>query len=220
MVNCPNCRIEVQTEGGLLLQYPAAAPDSLFWTFSAESLEFGWADDFETDQGWVAGGTATTGLFVREDPREVKDSSKNVVQPDDDVTADPGVHAWVTGNGPGPNGSDDVDGGTSTVTSPTVDATDFAALTLSYARWYYAFPSTAPPSDYLRVQWSRDGTTWNTLEERNGGEPSWVTRDLPLPLSAFGPGLQVRFVADDDPLVAIDSARSNSRRILVALTAA
>jgi hypothetical protein len=162
-------------------------------------------DDFESDQGWVAGGTATTGLFVRDDPREVKDAAKNVVQPDDDVTADPGVHAWVTGNGPGPNGSDDVDGGTSTVTSPAFDATDFSALTLSYSRWYYAFPSTAPASDYLRVQWSRDGATWNTVEERNGGDPSWVTREVPLPLSAFGPELQVRFMADDDPAVSIDS---------------
>jgi len=162
-------------------------------------------DDFETDQGWTAAGTAVTGLFVRDDPREVKDSSKNIVQPDDDVTAAPGVNAWVTGNGPGPNSSDDVDEGDSTLTSPVFDATDFESLNLDYSRWYYSFPITIPPSDFMRVEWSRDGTTWNMLEELVSGEPAWTARSIPLPLSAFGPGLQVRFQAEDQAAISLDS---------------
>ena len=98
-----------------------------------------------------------------------------------------------------------MDQGTSTLTSPPLDATNYEALTLSFSRWFYAAPVTNPASDFMQVQWSRNAADWNTLEELTISEASWVSRALPLPLSAFGPGLQVRFVADDQPSVALES---------------
>jgi serine protease AprX len=163
------------------------------------------SDDFEGDQGWTAGGTASIGGFVREDPNEVRDGSNNEVQPEDDVTATPGTHCWVTGNNDTVAGTDDVDGGTSTLTSPILDATDFDSATLDYQRWFYAFPSTAPASDFFRAQWSTDGQNWSNLEELDAGEPSWTAISTPLPASAFAPGLRIRFEVDDQALVAIDS---------------
>ena len=154
-------------------------------------------DDFESDQGWTAGGSATDGTFVREDPREVEDDFNGIAQPDDDVTPDPGTLAWVTGNANGPNGSDDVDDGDAWVQSPVVDGSNLDSLNLSYSRWYYAFPGTIPPSNFMRVQWSVDGVNWSNIEELSGAEPAWTSASMPLPPSAFGPGLRVRFVAEE-----------------------
>jgi serine protease AprX len=163
------------------------------------------ANDFETSQGWTVSGTAPVGGFVREDPDEVRDGSNNLVQPDDDVTASPGTHAWVTGNNDNGAGSDDVDGGTAVITSPIVDATDFDNATLRYWRFFHAFPSTAPPSDFFRAQWSRDGQSWSNLEELDHGEPAWTEINATLPASAFGPDLRVRFEVEDQAFVVIDS---------------
>ena len=60
--------------------------------------------------------TATTGIWVREDP------NGTAFQLEDDHTPDPGVIAWVTGNLPaaGPS-DDDVDAGCSTLQSPVWD---------------------------------------------------------------------------------------------------
>jgi hypothetical protein len=162
-------------------------------------------DDFESDQGWAVSGTATTGIFVREDPDEVLDGDKNPAQPEDDITADPGVNAWITGNDDHKIGDDDVDGGTAILTSPVVDASDFVSATLGYWRWYYAFPATMPSSDRFTSQWSRNGSNWTDIEVRDTSQAEWTEMNFNLPGSAFGPGLRFRFVADDDPTVLLDS---------------
>jgi hypothetical protein len=155
------------------------------------------ADDFETDQGWTVGGTSATGRFVREDPNRITDAQNNVVQPDDDATADPGALAWVTGNDDAFAGDDDVDEGDSTITSPTLDGTDFDEATLAFSHHFYANPSSIPSSDFLRAQWSRDGTTWSDLAVVSLTNSQWTRADVPVPMSAFGPGLRLRFQVDD-----------------------
>ncbi|MBD3867539.1 MAG: S8 family serine peptidase [Acidobacteria bacterium] len=154
-------------------------------------------DDFESDQGWTTGGTATTGHFVRDDPNEVEDDFNGFSQPEDDVTPDPGVAAWVTGNANGPNGSDDVDDGNAWVQSPVVDGTNLDSLNLAYSRYYYAFPGTIPPSNFMRAQWSIDGVAWANLEELSGSDAEWTAVNVPLPPSAYAPGLQIRFWVEE-----------------------
>ncbi len=162
-------------------------------------------DDFESAQGWTVETTAATGAFVREDPTRVQDSGGLDAQPEDDHTADPGRLAWVTGNDGAVAGEDDVDNGATRLTSPAVDATDFSEIVLKFAFWFYAFPSTSPPSDFFRVQWSRDGATWNTVEEISQGASTWRDGELALPSGAFGPDLQVRFEVDDLASILFDS---------------
>ena len=162
-------------------------------------------DDFEADLGWTAGGSSATGTFERADPRFVKDAANNPVQPDDDVTPAPGTLCWVTGNDDRQAGDDDVDAGTSSITSPMLDATNFDSATVRFSRWYYAFPATLPASDFFRAQWSRDGVSWSSLEELVTGEPAWQAVALPLPPSAFGPGLRIRFEAEDQASVPLNS---------------
>src|SRR5262249_31595426 len=82
------------------------------------------------------------------------------VQPEDDRPA-PGTKCFVTGQGTDPLAPDeaDVDGGKTTLTSPTLDLTGKTIPTIGYWRWFY---TSAPGSqDYFTVWLSNDnGATW------------------------------------------------------------
>lgn len=162
-------------------------------------------DDFESNQSWSSGGTSAKGVFVRDDPRGMTNASGGVIQPENDATPDPGRFAFVTGNGDTTAGSDDVDSGTAELTSPTLDATNFSELRIDYQRHFYALPSTTPPTDFFRAEWSRDGASWNLIEELSTTVDEWTPVSATLPPSAFGPGLRVRFVVDDQPIVQLES---------------
>ena len=74
--------------------------------------------DMETAAGWTSAlGTATRGTWVREDPVGVS-ASGELSNPEDDTTPDPGVRCWVTGSGGGGPNDNDVDGGTTFLSSP------------------------------------------------------------------------------------------------------
>jgi hypothetical protein len=59
----------------------------------------------------------------------------------------------------------------------------------------------------MRSQWSLDGVTWFDIEELGGAADTWTSVSRPLPPSAFGPSLRVRFLAEEtggglnDPVV-------------------
>jgi carboxypeptidase T len=107
------------------------------------------ADDFETSPGgWTrSGGTATTGIWERGDP-EPTDSSgpKQLGAPTS------GANDLVTGRLAGSSaGANDIDGGTTSITSPqiTLPAGGSYRLSLSY---YLAHGSNATADDYLQVR--------------------------------------------------------------------
>ena len=84
--------------------------------------------DFEagTNEGWTSGDTgdnATTGLWARGNP------NGTAAQPEDDHTV-PGDLCWFTGQGTvgGAIGGNDVDGGTTSLLSPIIDASSFGVM--------------------------------------------------------------------------------------------
>ena len=98
------------------------------WTVEVIDELIAFEDDAETDQGWmlgVAGDTATTGVWVRVDP------NGTAAQPEDDAS-DPGVNCFVTGQGSvgGSVGENDIDGGFTTLVTPTIDTSDFDVMTV------------------------------------------------------------------------------------------
>jgi glucose/arabinose dehydrogenase len=110
-------------------------------------------DDFETNRGWVrnAGGTdtATTGLFERGDPEQTT-SGTTVLQLG---TTTSGVNCLVTGRlANGSAGANDIDGGTTSIRSPSIALPAGAtSLTLSF-RYYLAHLNNASTADFLRVR--------------------------------------------------------------------
>jgi hypothetical protein len=109
---------------------------------------------------------------------------------------------FVTGQGsPGGSvGANDVDAGTTTLTSPAFDATaqEDGEAYISYWRWYSNDQGSAPGEDSMLVQISSDGSAWAQLESVNENLNAWAHQRFRV-ADFVAPGSQVRlrFVARD-----------------------
>ncbi|MEM6397117.1 MAG: choice-of-anchor B family protein [Bacteroidota bacterium] len=123
-------------------------------TILNRTMNRGYLDGFYGDQGWTSGGDATTGDWVRAIPIETS-SSGSVANPGQDAAGsrDIGSYAYVTGNGGGTVGTDDIDGGTVTLTSPIIDLTLFQSndLVVSYQYWFFNGFGNGAPDDELTI---------------------------------------------------------------------
>ena len=157
--------------------------------------------DFESAAGWSADpGTTSRGAFVREDPIGVfLDGTSTLGNPEDDTTPGAGDTCWVTGNGElnGPKNQDnnDVDDGTTTLTSPVFGAPHILALDLSYDRWYY---DNAGGGDSFFAEITNDGSNWTTVEQLVVSSGGWGNQvaDLLL-LVTPSETMQLRFRVTD-----------------------
>lgn len=183
--------VRATTLGGDDVTFPAT--DSI----SIDAITVAFDDDMETDTGWIigaAGDTATTGIWERADPERTD------AQPENDHTPT-GTECWITEADAGSSvGVNDIDNGATTLTSPTLDATNGSGdAVLSYWRWYSNTAGAAPGFDTLLVQISDDnGGSWSTLEIVDETAGDWVearftVSDFVTPTDQ----VRVRFVASD-----------------------
>ncbi len=152
---------------------------------------------FEAADGWVggqAGDTATSGQWVRVDP------VGTTAQPEDDHSV-PGTLCWITGNGAvgGGAGAADVDGGFTTLVSPSFDMSALVDPSIEYWYWYSNNLGGAPNADIMPVEISADGgATWTLVENISVSTNAWVkatirVADFVVPSAA----VRVRFRAQD-----------------------
>lgn len=113
-------------------------------------LPKGYYDDFFFDFGWTASGTNSTGDWERGVPNGTLNGN-DVCNADVDVTNDFGLECFVTGNGGGNAGDDDVDGGTAILTSPVFDLQGSFDPRINYYRWFYDGGGNGNPNDSLKV---------------------------------------------------------------------
>ncbi len=113
-------------------------------------LEPGYEDDFILDLGWRVDGTATSGTWERGVPIGT-DFNGLTANPGADVEGDLGDQCYVTGNMGETAGFDDVDNGTTVLTSPPADLTTLERPTLSFDYWFYNSGGQSPPDDALTV---------------------------------------------------------------------
>lgn len=211
-LSVPSCGSELdyyltaRSNGGFSISDPANAPNSgAFRTTGGFGRVVAFADDAESDRGWSlfsATDTATAGRWERGDP-EPTSSGGVAVQPGEDTTPGPGVNCFVTGRQAGTGaGSFDVDGGTTTLTSPAFNASGQPNARISYNRWYSNARGQAPRADVFLVEMTNNGTDWVRIEtvgpdgaDVDGG---WVSKTFRiadyLPVSS---SMRVRFIADD-----------------------
>ncbi len=191
--------VEAQTFGGQGGTWPAAGADGPAVSLALDLLA-SVLDDAETDAGWTVGAPdddASTGVWGRMDPERTD------AQPEDDHTAAPGINCWITDGRAGSGiGSYDVDGGTTTLTSPVYDATggiDGPVAVLGYWRWYSNNKGAAPNEDSMPVEVSFDGgSSWNLLENVTDNADAWSYREFVLNEIAEPTGsVRVRFKARD-----------------------
>lgn len=114
-------------------------------------LEEGYYDDFIFDFNWTESGDATTGNWERDVPTGTFYNNL-ASNPGQDVPNDFGEKAYVTGNGGGDAGIDDIDGGTTVLTSPVFDLSSYTEPYISYYRWFFNDGGTGTPNDSLVVE--------------------------------------------------------------------
>lgn len=169
---------------------------------SAQALDIAFAmlDEAESDNGWTVGASgdnATTGIWGRMDPQATG------AQPEDDHTPSPGTDCWITDGRAGSGiGTYDVDNGTTTLTSPVMDATgglDAPIAVLSYWRWYSNDQGGAANEDTMPVDVSFDGgSTWTQLEDVSENANAWVYKEFVLnDFAEPTANVRVRFRARD-----------------------
>ncbi len=156
-------------------------------------------DDLENTSGWTigaAGDAATTGIWELADP---VGTNGGTVQPEDDHTAAPGVLCYVTGASGAGLGTDDVDGGATTLISPVMDLSGVTNPTLRLHRWYSNNAGSNPSSDTFSIDLSEDGGTgWVNLETLTQTRNFWevLSFDLSTYATSFDQ-IRLRFVARD-----------------------
>jgi len=123
---------------------PLDAPIAVYANIAATLFE-SVVDDLETDLGWTAGAsgdTATSGIWTLGDP------NGTIAQPEDDHTPNGGTNCWFTGQASSgaAAGTNDVDGGHTTLVTPLIDLADVAEAVIGYWRWYDNSSGAAPCS--------------------------------------------------------------------------
>ncbi len=181
---------------------PQLAPADFYSAEVFTGVDVLFADDLEANLGWGVGAPdddATTGIWERVDPVGTS------AQPEIDVTDDPGVFAFVTGQGAvgGGLGDNDVDGGKTTLFSPLIDLSSGDAR-ISYYRWDNNTAGAEPGADIFEVDISNDaGGPWSSVEVVGPGGPDnsggWVFHEFLVSDVVAPTGLMLmRFVASDE----------------------
>jgi len=179
---------------------PAGAPFANYSFLVAETETF-YVAEMENDGGWTVGDpqdSATSGIWERDDPNGVYENSTEI-QPEDDHTPAPGTDCWLTGNDPpgSSQGTDDVDGGQTTLKSPVFDLAAYGGVTVDYFRWYTNNTGNSPGQDNWRVQVT-NGDDWVDMENTTLSDRSWLERSFPIgDYVAITSSVQFRFIAED-----------------------
>jgi len=135
------------------------------------ALESGIRDDFILDLGWTVSGNAPRGIWERGEP--VGTLFMGIpINPDSDLLDDIGSQCYVTGNGGGNAGADDVDDGITILTSPLTDMSAMDDPTVAYNLWFINTGGQGPPNDTLEVKLT-DGNTTVTVETVAESMSAW-----------------------------------------------
>jgi hypothetical protein len=184
----PSYRVSVSTgapEDDILPMDLAISTAAGYQAASGYKLKVGshFYDELEAEGAWIIGDPsddASTGIWERVDPIGTTQDGQPCA-PEDDYTAAPGTHCFVTGQGPvgGSAGGADVDGGKTTLISPSFDLGNVSEARVTYFRWYTNNLGNNPNEDEWVVQVSANGgTSWVDLERTTASNNSWQERSF------------------------------------------
>lgn len=145
------------------------------------ALELGYYDDFLFDFNWTENGNANTGNWERGIPNG---TNYNGVfsNPNEDVTNDIGLQCYVTGNTAGGGaGNDDVDGGSTFLTSPSFDVAAYFEPQITYSTWFFNDGGNTTQDDTLFVKLNNgiDLVVIDTLTN-DDAEGVWTERTITI----------------------------------------
>ncbi len=145
-------------------------------------LDKGIYDDFSFNFGWTETNTSPSGQWERAAPVGT-DYEGEESNPGHDVNSDCLDLAYVTGNGGGSAGDDDIDDGNAVLTSPEFDATTFTDPYLYYSRWFYNGGGNGTnPIDSMIIELSNGQQTVaiEHISKETPGLSSWVDKSYKI----------------------------------------
>ena len=171
---------------GLVKTLPANAPSSVYTASVASSFTEVFADNFETNTGWSVSGSVDDGAWERGIP------AGGGGRGDPATDSDGSGRCYLTDN---VAGNSDVDGGTTTLTSPAMDATGEGTPTLSYDLWYSNNIGEVDDTIFIDIS-NNNGGSWQALDSIGPGHPAagggWNTYSFDLSQIFTNPSNQVR----------------------------
>lgn len=99
------------------------------------TLERKYYDNFSTNFNWTKSNTSNTGIWEKGEPIGTANGN-TVCNPEYDVANDIGDECFMTGNGGGQGGTDDVDNGDVTLFSPAMKLANYADAVLTFDYWF------------------------------------------------------------------------------------
>jgi choice-of-anchor B domain-containing protein len=134
-------------------------------------LEKGYQDDFILDLGWTTTQSSSSGFWEKGEPVGT-DFNGDLANTDSDISGDLGDQCYITGNGGGAAGDDDVDNGVVTLTSPVMDLTGYDQPVLRYNAWFFNGGGNGAPNDHFEVRVS-NGTQTVVAENITQSGSAW-----------------------------------------------
>jgi len=170
--------LRARTTTGVAGTEPLRAPGKGVHQFMVGPTTVALNDTFESNLGWTVGApgdNATQGIWERVDPvGKTNPIDNEVVQPEDDHT-NPGTLCFVTDGRGGYYENYDVDGGATTILSPTYNWEGFSGV--GKIEFWGFFANVAVIDDTLRASVSGDnGSTWFDVVKISGKEANAWTR--------------------------------------------
>jgi choice-of-anchor B domain-containing protein len=159
------------------------------------SLDKGYRDDFVFDYGWQASGTSTTGVWERGEPVGVNPGIQ--IAPDNDIAGDNGNLCYVTGNSTNEVGGDDVNLGTSILTSPIMDLSTYNDPRLLASIWCVNLNQNQESFDSIKV-YITNGLTEVLVFQSSGVNFAWQLINKKFKnLIALTNNMQVKIVCEN-----------------------
>ncbi|MEM1423254.1 MAG: S8 family serine peptidase [Planctomycetota bacterium] len=179
------------------LRYASGASPSNPHTIEIGEVAVLAEDDFETDTGWFVSSNADTGAWERAVPQPT------AAQPGAD-TSPSGTVCFVTGAASGGAlGANDIDEGSTTLTSPLFDLSGLDSATVFYNRWYSNSTGGSPNQDTFVIEvTNNNGSTWTVLETVGpagaGTSGGWIPVELNVEdFVSLTANVRFRFTASD-----------------------
>jgi subtilisin family serine protease len=172
-------------------------------------------DDFETSQGWTTNAsgtdTATTGQWARANPETTTSSGTKQLG-----TTVSGVNDLVTGPllGAAGAGTNDVDGGVTSIRSPSITLSGGTSFTLTFS-YYLAHGTNSSTADFFRVRIVVGSTVTTVFEElgaANNDDAVWANATVNLSQFA-GQTIQILIEAADASTASLVEAGVDDVRI-------
>jgi len=161
--------------------YQTKCIDSESLNSSNKSVEIelaeGYYDDFSFDFDWTVGGPGQDGVWARVDPTGTTGDT-SLSNPEDDINTDCFDKCYVTGNGGGAPGNDDVDNGPTILSTPAMNLSLYPDPFIKYYRWFYNGYQANNPDDtmYVKITNGVDTAIAEIVSLQNSTNSIWMKK--------------------------------------------